>query len=1124
MESYSVEAVLSAVDNGFSSGIKNAADMINTLDKASSTSLGSLGQSVTSAGKSMTKGLTLPIAGVAAAAAKVGIDFQAQMSRVQAVSGATGTQLDSLKNQAIQLGAKTAFSAGEAADGMENLASAGMNSKQIMAAMPGVLDLAAVSGGNVAQSAEDMTTALNGFGLSASKSGHVADIFAKAAADTNAEAVDMGQAMTYVAPAAHAAGQSLENTAAAIGLLSDAGIKGSSAGTALGQVMEQLQGPSAQAKKAMEDIGFSAYDQSGKMKSLTSIVKDFGKATDGMTDKQKQYYLSTIFGVQGGRAMNVMLSQGADKLDDMTKSLKNSSGAADKMARIMQDNTKSGIEQLGGVLETTAILFEQKLDPAIRSVAQHIADLVGAFTKLPDGAQNAILIAIAFAALIGPLMIVAGKVLTFANNVKTAKAALGAMSKIKPMPSPIPEKTNGTLSKLNGIISNLTTGFLKVGGGILLAAAGFGILIGAVTMFSKTGNQGIAALVAVTIAIVALVAVFAALSSKLEAGAGGLIALGATMVLVATSVAILAAGIKTLAKTGTDGLAMVALLSAAFVAIIAVVGALGPRLTAGAAGMLALGVAMDLVAASVVIVASGIKTLTSTGKAGTTMLLGIGVAIAALITLFAVFGPALTASATGIATFGAAVLAMGLGIAVASVGIATLITAFTKLTMVSAQIVPTFTAIGTGFIAMMTIMLQGIVTNIPLITQAFIAMGQAILTTIVTLTPQIVQTVAQLLLSILTTIATYAPQYAMQVLNLLVNILGVLTTYTPVIVAQVVALLVAILGAIGANAPTIIAAFFAMIGQLAQAIVTQMPYIIQIFTALLAAMVAAAVTMIGTFNKLGGVLMDALKAGITGKKFDAGEAVSGVMKGAADSASKSASTAFDNMGGNSAIKALQGIAKKGTDANAAGTKLMGNAVKGMDSKKGEAKTSGTSVASNGVSGLNSQSSQANSAGANMGLGFNNGLESTRDTIMGTASSIASQAAATIKKGLDEHSPSKITYGFGVYFGQGFINGIASTIRDTGLVATKLANAATGSNAFNDVVSGLNGRLRHGQTYSATVTAGGSTMEQQNNALLQAIANKDSNVYLDGDTLVGGTMDRYNAGLGKQVSREGRWHI
>lgn len=185
-----------------------------------------VGNMTKSIGAGMTKFVTVPLMGMAGLALKIGGDFEEQMSRVKAISGATGDAFEALREQAIDLGASTAFSAKEAADGMENLASAGFTATEIMEAMPGLLDLAAVSGGDVGMAAEYASSTLRGFNIAAEDAGHVADVFARAAADTNAEVVDMGYAMKYVAPVANAMGISLEETAAAIGIMSDAGIKG----------------------------------------------------------------------------------------------------------------------------------------------------------------------------------------------------------------------------------------------------------------------------------------------------------------------------------------------------------------------------------------------------------------------------------------------------------------------------------------------------------------------------------------------------------------------------------------------------------------------------------------------------------------------------------------------------------------------------------------------------------------------------------------------------------------------------------------------------------------------------------------------------------------------------------
>ena len=197
-------------------------------------------------GSTLTTSLTLPVLAIGTAAITTGNDFEAQMSRVQAIAGATKEELKLLTDQAIDLGAKTSFSATEAAAGMENLASAGFTTQEIMEAMPGLLDLAASSGAELATASEIAASAIRGFGLEANKSAHVADVFAEASARTNAQVEDMGEAMKYVAPVAKTVGINIEEAAAAIGIMSDAGIKGSQAGTTLRSGLTRIIKPTKQ--------------------------------------------------------------------------------------------------------------------------------------------------------------------------------------------------------------------------------------------------------------------------------------------------------------------------------------------------------------------------------------------------------------------------------------------------------------------------------------------------------------------------------------------------------------------------------------------------------------------------------------------------------------------------------------------------------------------------------------------------------------------------------------------------------------------------------------------------------------------------------------------------------------
>lgn len=393
MEEYVTRAVLTASVGQYVAAFKEAknayVDYNRSVKNSSKGSTEALAGSSSVVSKAM-KVSAAAVTGLGVAALKTGADFEHQMSRVGAISGATGGELKKMNNQAIQLGADTAFSAKEAAAGMENLASAGMKPKQIMEAMPGVLNLAAVSGGNVADSAENAATALNGFGLEASDSAHVADVFARAAADTNAEAGDMGEALKMVAPQAHSAGLSLEETAAAIGVLSDAGIKGSMAGSNLGMALTKVQNPSKDAKEAMSNLGFTAYDSAGKMKPLATQVAELKQKMTGMTDQEKQYNLSQIYGVQGGRAMNVLLDAKSGKLEKLTSSLKNSDGAAAKMAKTMQNDLSSSVEQFFGGLESMGIAIEETFSGSLKSGVDSITDSMGKLTKYIQDNQSQI--------------------------------------------------------------------------------------------------------------------------------------------------------------------------------------------------------------------------------------------------------------------------------------------------------------------------------------------------------------------------------------------------------------------------------------------------------------------------------------------------------------------------------------------------------------------------------------------------------------------------------------------------------------------------------------------------------------------------------------------------------------
>ncbi|EGP5413370.1 phage tail tape measure protein [Enterococcus faecium] len=425
MEQFSVEALLKATDSGFVKTFKDAQDAVKTFEKNSNSMTTAVGKVMQGTGAAMTKYITTPLIGVGVAAAKVGGDFEEQMSRVKAISGATGKSFDELRQQAVDLGAKTAFSAKESAAGMENLASAGFSAQEIMKAMPGLLDLAAVSGGDVALASENTATALRGFGLEASEAGHVADVFARAAADTNAEVGDMGEALKYVAPVANSMGISLEETAAAIGIMSDAGIKGSQAGTTLRGALSRLARPTKAMQDTMDNLGVSFYDADGKMKPLKTQVELLKKAFEGLTPEQQQNALVTLYGQESLSGMMALIDKGPDSLGKLTKSLKDSDGAADDMARTMQDNMNSSIEQMFGAFESAAIVIQKILAPSIKKVADAISGLVEKFVSAPESTQRLVVAIGAIAIAIGPVLYALGMLVKAFQTMKVGLGVLG---------------------------------------------------------------------------------------------------------------------------------------------------------------------------------------------------------------------------------------------------------------------------------------------------------------------------------------------------------------------------------------------------------------------------------------------------------------------------------------------------------------------------------------------------------------------------------------------------------------------------------------------------------------------------------------------------------------------------
>lgn len=365
----------------------------------------SAGAAMAGVGESMSMALTLPLVGLGALTLNTAGDFEKAMNAVKAATEATGPQFTALRNLAIDLGSTTAFSAAEAAAGMNELATAGFDTAEIMAALPGVLDMAAAGTVSIATAAQIAGDILNGFGMDASKVSEINDILARAFLSTATSLEDLGQSFKYVGPVAMSAGLSFKETTAAIGLLGNAGIKGSEGGTALRGAISALLKPGNDAQNVMKKLGVTVLDASGKMVPLVEIVKQLEKSGASTTE------MLTLFGVEAGPGMMALVSQGSDALAKLTMELGNAGGTAQRVAKTQMEGLNGSLDELSSAAEGLMIAIgDAGLLKWATALAKELTSLTMAAAKLSPEFLSIVTIVLGVLAAMGPILIVVGKI------------------------------------------------------------------------------------------------------------------------------------------------------------------------------------------------------------------------------------------------------------------------------------------------------------------------------------------------------------------------------------------------------------------------------------------------------------------------------------------------------------------------------------------------------------------------------------------------------------------------------------------------------------------------------------------------------------------------------------------
>lgn len=304
----------------------------------------------------------------------VGMDFDSQMSTVAAISGATGEELEILRAKAQEMGATTAFSATESAQAMEYMAMAGWKTTDITNGLAGVMNLAAASGEDLATVSDIVTDAMTAFGMSAEESTHFSDVLAQTASNANTNVGMMGETFKYVAPVAGSLGYNVEDTAAAIGLMANSGIKASQAGTALRTLMTNMANPTDKMAAAMDTLGISLTDSSGEMKSFAEITEDLRNGFSGLTEEQKASTAANLAGKEGMSGLLAIVNASEEDYKKLTDSIKDCSGASEKMAEIRLDNLEGDVTLFKSALEGAQIAISDKLTPVLRNLVKKATD------------------------------------------------------------------------------------------------------------------------------------------------------------------------------------------------------------------------------------------------------------------------------------------------------------------------------------------------------------------------------------------------------------------------------------------------------------------------------------------------------------------------------------------------------------------------------------------------------------------------------------------------------------------------------------------------------------------------------------------------------------------------------
>lgn len=383
-----------------------------------------IGGGMKKAGRTLSTYVTAPLVGLGAVAIRTGMNFEDSMAKVQALSGATASDLELLESTAREMGATTRYSASEAADALGYMALAGWDTHEMTNALPGVLSLATAGQIELAAASDIVTDMMSMFGMEAHEATRASDVFASAQANSNLNVSQLSEALVKAGPTAASLGHTLEDTSAILGVFANQGLKGSAAGTALDAMFRDIQNAAEDGAVEIGNTSVAVYDAEGNFRHLGAVMADVEKATEGMNDEQRRNALASVFQQQAMRGVNMILSEGTDDLFELEEGLYDATGAADEMAKTMEDNTAGSLRELRSMMEELSLQLFEELAPGFGTVLDRVKEGVTWLSSLSDETKENVVQWGLYAAALGPVLSITGNLFLVGGKLLIPMGAL----------------------------------------------------------------------------------------------------------------------------------------------------------------------------------------------------------------------------------------------------------------------------------------------------------------------------------------------------------------------------------------------------------------------------------------------------------------------------------------------------------------------------------------------------------------------------------------------------------------------------------------------------------------------------------------------------------------------------